>query len=235
MKGLTISRKLLLMFVVNVIVIGAIAAIVFQSFQGLSDSIAYSSSTVGNYKADLDKLRSEQSRLEALTQPFYLNVTPESVTEAKNALGAAFKSIDQGIGRLLGDEYVSVRDLAVNGGTNGVTSSASSGQRPMTMGDELKAIQGLLEESIVTKLDSNASAALKQALNEGKLSASLPEVPAAFWDFRAVRKRLIFLYRTKASLIAGNPEYDKFMATMMGGEKGYDANYTLDNLSLIHI
>ena len=87
MKGLTISRKLLLMFVVNVIVIGAIAAIVFQSFQGLSDSIAYSSSTVGNYKADLDELRSEQSRLEALTQPFYLNVTPESVEEAKNALG----------------------------------------------------------------------------------------------------------------------------------------------------
>ena len=56
MKGLTISRKLLLIFVVNVIVIGAIAAIVFQSFQGLSDSITYSSSTVGNYKADLDEL-----------------------------------------------------------------------------------------------------------------------------------------------------------------------------------
>ena len=58
MKGLTISRKLLLIFVVNVMVIGAIAVIVFQSFQDLRDSITYSSSTVGNYRADLDELRS---------------------------------------------------------------------------------------------------------------------------------------------------------------------------------
>ena len=129
MKGLTISRKLLLMFVVNVIVIGAIAAIVFQSFQGLSDSIAYSSSTVGNYKADLDELRSEQSRLEALTQPFYLNVTPESVEEAKNALGIAFESMDGSIGKLLGQEYRSVHDLIVIDSAGNVRTSTLSGRQ----------------------------------------------------------------------------------------------------------
>ena len=224
MKGLTISRKLLLIFAVNVIVIGAIAAIVFQSFQDLSDSITYSSSTVGNYKADLDELRSEQSRLEALTQPFYLNVTPESVKEAKYTLGLALEYIDQSMGKLLGAEYESVRNLAIQPAEGDAASSS-----PMIMGEELKAIQSVLDESIAPMIDSIASSALKQVVNEGKLSASLPDVAVAFGDFRAVRKRLIFLYRRKASLVGGMPEYEKFMAAMMGGEKGHQAASTLDD------
>ena len=228
MKGLTISRKLLLMFVVNVIVIGAIAAIVFQSFQGLSDSIAYSSSTVGNYKADLDELRSEQSRLEALTQPFYLNVTPESVEEAKNALGIAFESMDGSIGKLLGQEYRSVHDLIVIDSAGNVRTSTLSG-RQLTAGEELNSIRNGLKEKISPMADSLASSALKQAANESKLSASLPDVAVAFGDFRAVRKRLIFLYRRKAGLVEGMPEYEKFMAAMMGGEKGHQVGSTLDD------
>ena len=224
MKGLTISRKLLLIFAVNVIVIGGIAAIVFQSFQDLSDSITYSSSAVGNYKADLDELRSEQSRLEALTQPFYLNVTPESVEEAKYTLGLALEYIDQSMGKLLGAEYASVRNLAIQPAEGDAASSS-----PMIMGEELKAIQSVLDESIAPMIDSMASSALKQAVNEGKLSASLPDVAVAFGDFRAVRKRLSFLYRRKASLVAGMPEYEKFMAAMMGGEKGHQTASTLDD------
>lgn len=224
MKGLTISRKLLLIFAVNVIVIGGIAAIVFQSFQDLSDSITYSSSTVGNYKADLDELRSEQSRLEALTQPFYLNVTPESVEEAKYTLGLALEYIDQSMGKLLGAEYASVRNLAIQPAEGDAASSS-----PMIMGEELKAIQSVLDESIAPMIDSMASSALKQVVNEGKLSASLPDVAVAFGDFRAVRKRLGFLYRRKASLVAGMPEYEKFMAAMMGGEKGHQTASTLDD------
>ena len=224
MKGLTISRKLLLIFAVNVIVIGGIAAIVFQSFQDLSDSITYSSRTVGNYKADLDELRSEQSRLEALTQPFYLNVTPESVEEAKYTLGLALEYIDQSMGKLLGAEYESVRNLAIQPAEGDAASSS-----PMIMGEELKAIQSVLDESIAPMIDSIASSALKQVVNEGKLSASLPDVAVAFGDFRAVRKRLSFLYRRKASLVAGMPEYEKFMAAMMGGEKGHQAASTLDD------
>ena len=228
MKGLTISRKLLLIFLVNVIVIGAIAAIVFQSFQGLSDSIIYSSSTVGNYKADLDRLRSEHARLEGLTQPFYLNVTPESVEKAQYALGITFESMDGSIGKLLGREYESVRDLIVIGSAGDVRTSPLSG-RQLTVGEELNSIQNGLEEKISPMVDLMASGALKQAADESNLSASLPEVAEAFGDFRAVRKRLIFLYRRKANLIEGMPKYDKFMAAMMGGEKGHKATATLDD------
>ena len=63
MKGLTISRKLLLIFLVNVIVIGCIAGIVFYSFKGLTGSITYSSSTLGDYKVELDSLRAGQNQL----------------------------------------------------------------------------------------------------------------------------------------------------------------------------
>ena len=83
MKGMTISRKLLLIFFVNVLVIGCIAGIVFYSFQGLSGTITYSSKTLGDYKADLDTLRVQQSQLEGLTQPFYLNVTSLSAEKAR--------------------------------------------------------------------------------------------------------------------------------------------------------
>ena len=82
MKGLTISRKLLLIFQVNVIVIGCIAGIVFYSFKGLTGSITYSSSTLGDYKVELDALRAAQARLEALTQPFYVNATEQTVVRA---------------------------------------------------------------------------------------------------------------------------------------------------------
>ena len=75
MKGLTISRKLLLIFLVNVIVIGCIAGIVFYSFKGLTGSITYSSSTLGDYKVELNRLRADQSQLEVSTQPFYVNAT----------------------------------------------------------------------------------------------------------------------------------------------------------------
>ena len=64
MKGMTISRKLLLIFLVNIVVIGCIAGIVFYSFQGLTGTIAYSSKTLGDYSADLDVLRVQQTQFE---------------------------------------------------------------------------------------------------------------------------------------------------------------------------
>jgi len=40
----------------------------------------------------------------------------------------------------------------------------------------------------------------------------------AFNEFKSKRKRIIFKIRAKRSLIAGKPEYETFMAQMMGGE-----------------
>ena len=127
MKGLTISRKLLLIFLVNVIVIGCIAGIVFYSFQGLTGSISYSSTTLGDYKVELDRLRAEQSQLERLTQPFYVNVTPESIENAKYTLGIAVESIEQKISVLKGQNFDLVNDLQVIGTSKVARSSPLTG------------------------------------------------------------------------------------------------------------
>ena len=97
MKGMTISRKLLLIFLVNIVVIGCIAGIVFYSFQGLTGTIAYSSKTLGDYRADLDVLRVQQSQLEGLTQPFYLNVTSLSVEQAKEDIDRSLDALVENI------------------------------------------------------------------------------------------------------------------------------------------
>ena len=112
MKGLTISRKLLLIFLVNVIVIGCIAGIVFYSFKGLTGSITYSSSTLGDYKVELDSLRAEQNQLEALTQPFYVNVTEQTANRSKKLLDKSLKSIKHNIERLV-DKPVSYTHLTL--------------------------------------------------------------------------------------------------------------------------
>ena len=115
MKGLTISRKLLLIFLVNVIVIGCIAGIVFYSFKGLTGSITYSSSTLGDYKVELDSLRAGQNQLEALTQPFYVNATRQTADRARKSLEKALKLIDQNVGRLVDKQFDVVNNLKVIG------------------------------------------------------------------------------------------------------------------------
>ena len=65
----------------------------------------------------------------------------------------------------------------------------------------------------------------KIALNSSQQMTSAPEAKTnisslinAFNDFKSVRKRIIFKIRSKRGLIAGKPEYEKFMQKMMGGE-----------------
>jgi methyl-accepting chemotaxis protein len=47
----------------------------------------------------------------------------------------------------------------------------------------------------------------------------------AFNDFKNIRKRIIFRIRSKRGLIAGKPEYEKFMQKMMGGEADREEGY----------
>ena len=134
MKGLTISRKLLLIFLVNVIVIGCIAGIVFYSFKGLTGSITYSSSTLGDYKVELDSLRAEQNQLEALTQPFYVNVTEQTANRSKKLLDKSLKSIKHNIERLVDKQFDVVNNLKVIGKKEGIRISPLTTVE-VTMGD----------------------------------------------------------------------------------------------------
>lgn len=227
MKGLTISRKLLLIFLVNVIVIGCIAGIVFYSFQGLTGSISYSSTTLGDYKVELDRLRAEQSQLERLTQPFYVNVTPESIESAKYTLGIAVESIEQKISALKGQNFDLVNDLQVIG-TSKIARRSPLTDAEVNLGQELDAIKQEFQTNLVPTIDEIGTHALVLAEQSTAMNEIMPAVVYSLGDLEAIRKRLIFQYRIKTNLSNTKPEWLKFLAAIGGGEKGFNESASSD-------
>ena len=230
MKGLTISRKLLLIFLVNVIVIGCIAGVVFYSFKGLTGSITYSSSTLGDYRVELDGLRAEQSQLEALTQPLYVNATRHNVDSAKKSLDKALKSIDQNIARLVDKQFDVVNDLKVIGNKEGIRISPLT-KVDVTMGEELASVQEKVDQYIRPLIDQIASNSLMLANTTTESTELMPAVVYAFGDLEKIRKRLMFQYRLKTNLHNNHPQWLDFLGAIGGIEKGSDESADIkDNL-----
>ena len=230
MKGLTISRKLLLIFLVNVIVIGCIAGVVFYSFKGLTGSITYSSSTLGDYRVELDGLRAEQSQLEALTQPLYVNATRHNVDRAKKSLDKALKSIDQNIARLVDKQFDVVNDLKVIGNKEGIRISPLT-KVDVTMGEELASVQEKVDQDIRPLIDQIASNSLMLANTTTESTELMPAVVYAFGDLEKIRKRLMFQYRLKTNLHNNHPQWLEFLGAIGGIEKGSDESADIkDNL-----
>ena len=230
MKGLTISRKLLLIFLVNVIVIGCIAGVVFYSFKGLTGSITYSSSTLGDYRVELDGLRAEQSQLEALTQPLYVNATRQNVDRAKKSLDKALKSIDQNIARLVDKQFDVVNDLKVIGNKEGIRISPLT-KVDVTMGEELASVQEKVDQDIRPLIDQIASHSLMLANTTTESTELMPAVVYAFGDLEKIRKRLMFQYRLKTNLHNNHPQWLDFLGAIGGIEKGSDESADIkDNL-----
>ena len=230
MKGLTISRKLLLIFLVNVIVIGCIAGVVFYSFKGLTGSITYSSSTLGDYRVELDGLRAEQSQLEALTQPLYVNATRHNVDRAKKSLDKALKSIDQNIARLVDKQFDVVNDLKVIGNKEGIRISPLT-KVDVTMGEELASVQEKVDQYIRPLIDQIASNSLMLANTTTESTELMPAVVYAFGDLEKIRKRLRFQYRLKTNLHNNHPQWLDFLGAIGGIEKGSDESADIkDNL-----
>ena len=232
MKGMTISRKLLLIFLVNIVVIGCIAGIVFYSFQGLTGTIAYSSKTLGDYRADLDVLRVQQSQLEGLTQPFYLNVTSLSVEQAKEDIDRSLDALVENILVLRSPRYESVNKLGTHRSqviaeTYGLSQSSLPDSNSSLTG-ELEAMEKRIQESIRPIINEIANTAILLSERENRLDEVRPLLVDAYAELKSVRKRLMFLYRKKAGLVTGMPEYNDFVNTFMGGEQGYDQDVTLD-------
>jgi len=228
MKGLTISRKLLLIFLVNVIVIGCIAGVVFYSFKGLTGSITYSSSTLGDYKVELDGLRTEQSQLEVLTQPLYVNATGQNVDRAKKSLNKALKSIDQKIVRLVDKQFDVVNDLKVIGNKEGIRISPLT-KAEVTMGEELASVQEKVDRNIRPLIGQIASHSLVLTDKTTASTELMSAVVYAIGDLEKIRKRLIFNYRIMTNLANTKPEWLEFLAAIGGGEKGFNESASKDD------
>jgi len=219
-----------LIFLVNVIVIGCIAGIVFYSFKGLTGSITYSSSTLGDYRVELDGLRAEQSQLEALTQPLYVNATRHNVDRAKKSLDKALKSIDQNIARLVDKQFDVVNDLKVIGNKEGIRISPLT-KVDVTMGEELASVQEKVDQYIRPLIDQIASNSLMLANTTTESTELMPAVVYAFGDLEKIRKRLMFQYRLKTNLHNNHPQWLDFLGAIGGIEKGSDESADIkDNL-----
>ncbi len=228
MKGLTISRKLLLIFLVNVIVIGCIAGIVFYSFKGLTGSITYSSSTLGDYKVELDALRAEQARLEALTQPFYVNATEQTVVRARKSLEEALKLMEQNVGKLVEHQFDVVNNLKVIGkGEDARISPLTTVE--VTIGEELTAVQKAVDKNIRPLIDQIASHSLVLATKTRDATEHMPAAVNSLRDLEATRKRLIFQYRIKTNLSNAHPEWLEFLGAIGSGSECTDCSIE-DNL-----
>jgi|TARA_B100001964_G_scaffold28512_1_gene28928 methyl-accepting chemotaxis protein len=234
MKGMTISRKLLLIFFVNVLVIGCIAGIVFYSFQGLSGTITYSSKTLGDYKADLDTLRVQQSQLEGLTQPFYLNVTSLSAEKARADFNRFVQKLIFNIEVLHTAKYDSVNALqthraAIISETYGVSQSVLK-DASNSLAGELDSIEKRINDSLTPMISEITDTAILLAERENRLDAILPQLADSFAQLKSVRSRLMFLYRKKAGLVTGMPAYTDFVNSLMGGEDGHNDGTLETNL-----
>ncbi len=83
--------------------------------------------------------------------------------------------------------------------------------------DDLEQIEkGVDKLNIFTNRIAEVSS---EKMNSGPVAKkNISNLINAFNDFKSKRKRIIFKIRAKRSLIAGKPEYETFMAQMMGGE-----------------
>ncbi len=201
--SITISRKLFFIFMINSVITVTISGMVIFSFTGLSSQFNYNSG-LSVYKTTLDSIRIEQSKLKGHAQSFYLNVTEVTVKEGLRQLGNSITFIRESLANLKSDKNQIINN-----------SILKSNQRYNLQ--DLNLIENEIEnlELFTKKIALNSSEQMTSAPEAKKNISSLIN---AFNEFKDKRKRIIFKIRSKRGLIAGKPEYEKFMQKMMGGE-----------------
>ena len=106
----TISKKLFLIFIINLFIILTILGIVSFLFSDLSDHSKQNSKLL-NYKINLDAIRVEQAKLKGMTQSFYLNVNQDSVNKGIFMISNSFDMIIKYINKLKSDENKIINNL----------------------------------------------------------------------------------------------------------------------------
>ena len=106
----TISKKLFLIFIINLFIILTILVIVSFLFSDLSDHSKQNSKLL-NYKINLDAIRVEQAKLKGMTQSFYLNVNQDSVNKGIFTISNSFDMIIKYINELKSDQNKIINNL----------------------------------------------------------------------------------------------------------------------------
>ncbi len=109
---ITISKKLLFIFLINSFVTIIITGLVIQSFTDISDSIQFTSKSFSFFKSNLDYIRLEQEKLNNTNS--LIDASIENAIKTKNKLIQSSNVVKDLNARLLEDKFSLIHSLSID-------------------------------------------------------------------------------------------------------------------------
>ena len=109
---ITISKKLLFIFLINSFVTIIITGLVIQSFTDISDSIQFTSKSFSFFKSNLDYIRLEQEKLNNTNS--LIDASIENALKTKNKLIQSSNVVKDLNARLLEDKFSLIHSLSID-------------------------------------------------------------------------------------------------------------------------
>ena len=109
---ITISKKILFIFLINSFVTIIITGLVIQSFTNISDSIQFTSKSFSFFKSNLDYIRLEQEKLKNTIS--LIDASIENALKTKNKLIQSSNNVKDLTERLLEDKFSLIHSLSID-------------------------------------------------------------------------------------------------------------------------
>ena len=109
---ITISKKLLFIFLINSFVTIIITGLVIRSFSDISDSIQFTSKSFSFFKSNLDYIRLEQEKLNNTNS--LIDASIENALKTKNKLIQSSNVVKDLNARLLEDKFSLIHSLSID-------------------------------------------------------------------------------------------------------------------------
>ena len=109
---ITISKKLLFIFLINSFVTIIITGLVIQSFTDISSSVQFTSKSFSFFKSNLDYIRLEQEKLKNTIS--LIDASIENALKTKNKLIQSSNNVKDLTERLLGDKFSLIHSLSID-------------------------------------------------------------------------------------------------------------------------
>jgi len=194
--SITISRKLLSVFLINSFVTIIISGLVIQSFIGISHSIKFNSQIFSVFKSNLDYLRLEQEKLKKSKSLQDIDSIQKQIIST-NELIDSVNNIDELIREISADKYSPIHELVT--------------KEEKDVNSEIKGIANINNNQVLGLNKTNKLLEeLKQA--DSKINKHSPALISAFKTFDKSKDKIygrIFMMRSMAGSVEEKADSDK--------------------------
>ena len=194
--SITISRKLLSVFLINSFVTIIISGLVIQSFIGISHSIKFNSQIFSVFKSNLDYLRLEQEKLKKSKSLQDIDSIQKQIIST-NELIDSVNNIDELIREISADKYSPIHELVT--------------KEEKDVNSEIKGIANINNNQVLGLNKTNKLLEeLKQA--DSKINKHSPALISAFKTFDKSKDKIygrIFMMRSMAGSVREKADSDK--------------------------